>query len=330
MKRHLASRRGFLGLLGATLACPLLTRPALARAAALESLTGEAFGTTWRIVGPSGADLRPLRPAIDALFAGIDAEMSPWRTDSTIGRFNAGTLTELRGAELVHVAQAALALAGDSEGTFDPTVGPLVARWGFGPIERGGAPGWRGLDVFPGRIAKRRQDLTLDLCGIAKGRALDCATELTRGSGLDFLLLDLGGELRALGPHPSGRDWQVAVEHPHAGNHTPAILHLPAGMSVATSGLGAQSFALGPRIWGHIIDPATAGPVEGRLRSVSVLQADAMAADGWATALFAAGDVGGPALARARDIPALFLFEDDSSLHHISTGGLGDVLTWRG
>ncbi|WP_306132591.1 FAD:protein FMN transferase [Roseivivax marinus] len=325
MPRHLASRRDFLGLLGAALACP-----SLVRAAASETLTGEAFGTTWRIVGPAGTDLAALRPAIDTLFAGIDAEMSPWRADSTISRFNSGTLTELTGAQLFHVAQAALSLAGDSEGHFDPTVGPLVARWGFGPIQRGGSPDWRGLDVSAGRVGKRRRDLTLDLCGIAKGRALDRATALARDRGLDCLLVDLGGELRALGAHPSGRDWQVAVEHPHPGIDAPAILNLSAGMSVATSGLGAQGFALGPRVWGHIIDPGTASPVQGRLRSVSVLRDDAMTADGWATALFAAGDVDGPALARARDIPALFLFEDDRALRHVTTGGLGDMLTWRG
>jgi len=229
-------------------------------------------------------------------------------------------------AEMTGVAQAAQALARDSDGAFDPTVGPLVARWGFGPIERGAAPDWRGVTVDAGRISKTQTDLTLDLCGIAKGRALDRAMELARDQGLRNLLLDLGGELRALGRHPQGRDWNVAVEHPMPGHSAPAILHLPESMAVATSGLGAQSYGLNGRLWGHIMDPATARPVEGQLRSVTVLAADAMTADGWATALFAAGDDAGPALARAQDIAALFLFDAGTTLRRVETGGIGEVL----
>lgn len=327
MPSHIPSRRAFLGLVSAALVSPALSMPALARAAAPETLSGLAFGTTWRIVGPQGSDLERLRPALEGLFRGIDAEMSPWRPDSTASRFNASATGQAASAEMIHVTQAALRLAEASDGAFDPTVGPLVARWGFGPIEGDGMPDWRGLQVETGRIGKARGDLTLDLCGIAKGRALDRASDLARRFGLDDLLLDLGGELFALGQHPEGRTWQVAVENPLSDQAPAAILHLPAGMAVATSGLSAQSYVLGTRLWGHIIDPATASPVDGRLRAVTVLAADAMTADGWATALFAAGDDAGPALARGRDIAALFLYDDSAALRRVETGGIGEALT---
>lgn len=322
MQIYHPSRRSFLGLFGAALACP-----AMARAASPEILSGTAFGTTWRIVGPAGAGLVSLRPELEQLFDSIDADLSPWRQDSAISRFNASANGGAAGTEMIRVTQSALRLAEASGGAFDPTVGPLVARWGFGPIDQGGAPDWRGITMQTGRVAKSRGDLTLDLCGIAKGRALDRAAELARMQGYDSLLLDLGGELRAIGPHPSGRDWQVAVEHPRPGQAAPAILHLPDGMAVATSGLSTQSYTLGNRTWGHIMDPVTFSPVDGRLRAVTVLAEDAMTADGWATALFAAGDDGGPALARTHAISALFLFEGETALHRIETGAIGDVLT---
>ena len=315
------SRRAFLTGLGAALAAP-----SLARAAASDHLSGAAFGTRWSITGPEGAGLERLRPKIDALFAEIDRDMSPWRADSAISRFNASQSGSPASSEMIRVTQSALRLARESEGAFDPTVGPLVARWGFGPIERGAAPDWRKLTVGTGRLTKGQADLTLDLCGIAKGRALDRAWQLARDHGVSNLLLDLGGELRALGRHPEGRDWQVAVEPPAPGQPVPAILHLPEGMAVATSGLGAQSYMLNGRVWGHIMNPASARPVEGNLRSVTVLAHDAMTADGWATALFAAGDAAGPALARTHDIAALFLFEGASSLRQLRTGGIGAVL----
>lgn len=316
------SRRAFMTGLGATLAAP-----SLVRAATSEHLSGAAFGTRWHITGPEGKALGRLRPALDALFAEIDQDMSPWRPDSALSRFNTSQTGMPASSEMTRVARSALHLARESEGAFDPTVGPLVARWGFGPIEQGAAPDWRKLSVGQGRLAKSRADLTLDLCGIAKGRALDRAWELARDHGLANLLLDLGGELRALGPHPEGRDWHVAVEPPAPGHPVPAILHLPEGMAVATSGLGAQSYVLNGRAWGHIMNPANAQPVDGKLRSVTVLADDAMTADGWATALFAAGDASGPALARKHDIAALFVFVDAQALRQLRTGGIGAVLS---
>src|SRR6056297_3371121 len=301
------SRRAFLTGLGAALAAP-----SLVRAAASEHLSGAAFGTRWSITGPEGAGLERLRPKIDALIAEIDRDMSPWRADSAISRFNASKSGSPASSEMIRVTQSALRLARESEGAFDPTVGPLVARWGFGPIERGAAPDWRKVTIGTGRLTK--------------GRALDRAWQLARDHGVSNLLLDLGGELRALGRHPEGRDWQVAVEPPAPGQPVPAILHLSEGMAVATSGLGAQSYMLNGRVWGHIMNPASARPVEGSLRSVTVLAHDAMTADGWATALFAAGDAAGPALARTHDIAALFLFEGASSLRQLRTGGIGAVL----
>ncbi|PWR04569.1 FAD:protein FMN transferase [Meridianimarinicoccus roseus] len=330
MQRDAISRRRALGLLSGALACP-----AAARSSVAPDPAGAAFGTQWRVAGPPGAAAAAdLGPALVALFAGIDAELSPYRPDSALSRFNASPAGGQAGAELLRVARAALRIARLSGGAFDPTVGPLVARWGFGPISgrasAGGpspAEGWRGLGINAGRLSKTHPDLTFDPCGIAKGRALDRATALAAGLGLDRLLIDLGGELSALGRHPSGRDWRVAVEHPLPGSPAAAVLHLPAGMAVATSGLGVQSYTLGGRVWSHVMDPAAAAPVQGRLRAVTVLAADAMTADGWATALLAAGDDAGPELARARDIAALFLYDDGARMQRVETGGIGAVLT---
>lgn len=321
MNTRSSSRRDVLAALCATLAAP-----SILRASPIQDMSGMAFGTSWRIAGTDVGGLEPLRRAVSDLFAEVDLEMSPWRADSTLSRFNTSTTGRAASSELTHVTEAALALAQISEGAFDPTVGPLVARWGFGPITDGAVADWRGVSVTEGWLSKTDSDLTLDLCGIAKGRALDRAARLARDQGLTDALLDLGGEFRALGRHPEGRDWRIAVEHPVTGHPTDMVLHLPAGMAVATSGLGAQSYGRNGQLWGHIMDPATAHPVAGRLRSVTVLAKDAMTADGWATALFAAGDDGGPALARVQDISAIFLFEDGQTLRRTDTGGIREVL----
>lgn len=316
------SRRAALGLIGGGAALPRLACAGPAR-----MLGGGAFGTSWTMTTPDPTDTARLGSAIDALFARINLVFSPWRSDSAISAFNAGPAQTLANApDLVHVAAAALDIARLSHGTFDPTIGPLVARWGFGPIHGGGAPDWRGLTRGPGQLTKVRGDLTLDLCGIAKGWALDRAAALVTNAGHGNMLFELGGEFVALGQHPDGRDWHLAVQAPVPGHPAPAVLAVPPGSAVATSGSRAQSYRLGPHRYGHIIDPETGAPVQGTLRSVTVVAEDAMTADGWATALFAAGDGDGPTLARARDIAALFLFEEGATLRQVRTGFINEIL----
>jgi len=311
--RFRPDRRHFLALGGA--AC--LAAPAFARAApALTTIDGHAFGTSWRASLPAGAATGPLRPALEELLAGLDLAFSPWRADSVISRFNSGTARDMAvSSEIADVARSALAVAQASEGRFDPTVGPLVARWGFGPIHEGTMPsgGWHGLSADDAHIAKADPALTLDLCGIAKGHALDRMVALLMDAGHDRFLIDLGGELAARGRHPSGRIWQVGIEDPRpAMDGLAGALRLD-GMAVATSGDRINGYDIGSRRFSHIIDPATREPVQSRLASVSVLAPTGREADGWATALMAAGGAG-PELADRRGISALFLFREGDGL----------------
>lgn len=301
-----------------------LLMPAYARGATpLTGISGSAFGTGWSVSLPDAANLSGLRERLDGLLAAIDLAFSPWRTDSVLGRFNAGDAGEMAASdEIVAVARAALYIAKASDGRFDPTVGPLVARWGFGPIRKGETPanGWQGMRAGDGHIARDRRGLTLDLCGIAKGHALDRMAGLLRDRGHGDFLIDLGGELAARGRHPSGRIWQVGIEDPRPGfDGFAGALRLD-GMAVATSGDRANGYDVAGRRYSHIIDPATREPVSGAPASVSVLMPTAREADGWATALMAAG-AGGVDLAKRQAIPALFLFRDAGGLRRVVTAG---------
>lgn len=314
------TRRRAIGMLGASALLPQAVH-----AAGLEALTGTAFGTEWRIIGAPGTAIAQMRSSLEALFDDIDYRFSPWRADSLISRFNTdAAYARANDAALIELATAALQIADKSEGAFDPTVGPLVARWGFGPIETGGQPDWRGLQIGSEGIRKTRGDLTLDLCGIAKGWALDMAGAHLRSAGGAGLLIEVGGEFLALGHHPDGRDWRIAVESPLETLPAATTLRMPAGVAVATSGTRRQSFSLNERLYSHIIDPRTQEPVAGAMRSVTVVAATATEADGWATALCAAGDTAGPQFAADNDIAALFLFEIDGELRSVRTGQFND------
>ncbi|WP_375687735.1 FAD:protein FMN transferase [Pseudooceanicola sp. LIPI14-2-Ac024] len=316
------SRRGFVTGCAALAATPALAAPPVLRgAAATETITGSAFATGWRVVLPSGP--RPdLVAPIAALLAGIDAEMSPWRDDSAISSVNA-MAPGVRGVseEFAQVLAAAQALQVASGGTFDPRVGPAVAQWGFGPIHA--APGAGAFALEGGRLEKSGT-ATLDLCGIAKGRALDRVAGLLRAGGEGDFLIEIGGELMANGQHPDSRPWRIGVEDPR-----PGVAGLERGIdlvdrAIATSGLKTQSYMLNGQVYGHIIDPHDMRPVAaGPLASVSVMADSAMMADGWATALMAAGPEDGPRLAETHRIDALFLYSEPNGLRAVTTGGMG-------
>lgn len=313
-------RRGFLAF-GGALCLAGGGRAHATGASPLTGMRGAAFGTHWSVSLPAGADLSGLQARLEVLLAQLDLAFSPWRPDSVVARFNAGNARDMSVTEeIAAVTGAAVRIASASGGTFDPTVGPLVARWGFGPIHGGTRPaGWLNLAAGNAHIAKAETGMTLDLCGIAKGHALDRMVGLLLDAGHEHFLVEFGGELAARGRHPSGRVWRVGIETPLVGREDFAgVLRLD-GMAVATSGDLVNGYYIGRRRYSHIIDPMVGEPVESELASVSVLMATAREADGWATALMAAGEAG-PDLARRLDIAALFLFRDGPNLRSVATG----------
>ncbi len=320
--RPLFTRRRFIALSGG-----VALWPSASLSVSLKEMQGNAFGTNWSLTCSGGHSLEDLRSQIEALFDEVDRQMSPWRSDSTLSQFNAraaGTYPVENG--IFEVSRAAIHLSSESGGCFDPTVGPLVAKWGFGPVVGASMPDWTGLSAEDGRLSKASDDLTLDLCGMAKGWALDCACDLVRSAGVEQAVFDLGGELAAIGAHPSGRDWQVAIEDTRRPDGVAAVLRLPTGYSIATSGISAQSYGTAGRTYGHIIDPRDRLPADDGLWSVSVVARTAIVADGWATALFAAGAEDGPALAAAKGIDAVFLGGTNASPTLTVTGKAGEYL----
>ncbi len=310
-------RRRFLTLGAAALAAPFLARPGVA---AVHPFGGRAFGTAWRVSLPARSGAERLTDTIAAFLARTDRMMSPWRADSELSLFNAAPAGGVPvSAETAQVAATALRLAKASGGAFDPSVGPLVARWGFGPINGAAEPDWHALGAGDRGLEKTRASATLDLCGLAKGWALDGIGSVLKRAGHSAFLIDLGGELIAEGTHPDGRPWQVGVEDPR-----PAVAGLAARIAldrgaIATSGRKTNGYTLGTRRYSHIIDPTTQEPVAGQLDQVSVIARDAMTADGWATALLAAGE-NGPALAETNRIAALFLYHDARGVRRRTTG----------
>ncbi|GGK11606.1 FAD:protein FMN transferase [Luteimonas terricola] len=333
------------------------------RAHAVHALGGATMGTLWHasVSAPPDADLYALHVGIQACLDEVVAQMSTWEHDSDICRYNrapAGSWQALP-QPFFDVLRDALAIAADSGGACDPTVGPLVAAWGFGPGGHGGAVpdaatlaaararvGWQRVELdAPGRRACQPGGVGLDLSGIAKGHGVDAAVAWLRAQGVPAALVEVGGELRGYGRKPDGKAWQVLAEawpdedsdngigtgdvggaisvDGNAGDgdkHTlPPCVLVLEDAAVATSGDHWHRFDHDGRLYSHTVDPRTGAPVDHAPAAVTVVASTALAADAWATALTVLGSDDGHRLAQARGIAARFVLRDAEGLHERST-----------
>jgi FAD:protein FMN transferase len=225
-----------------------------------------------------------------------EQRLSLWRVDSALSQFNRTRTTDPQPvpSELVTLARLAQQLHGVTHGALDPTVGPLVAAWGYGPRSVGHAPlddpsperiaalrqtaGWDKIQItdHPPQLQKLDPQVELDFSAITEGWAVDQLCEMLRADGYGEVLVELGGELRALGR------WSVAIDTPRR----QVTLH---DQALATSGTYRQ-FRQGTtgRIT-HLIDPRTGQPVRHATTATSVIASSCALADGWATALTVLG-----------------------------------------
>lgn len=295
--------------------------PRAADPATLQHLGGQTMGTTWslRFDNPRMLPLADVRGSVESALVRVVVQMSHWEAGSDVGRFNrapAGSRHVLPAA-FADVMRCADRWAQASGGAIDPTVGPLVACWGFGPDARqGGLPdaqsvatarartGWPRLafDAAAGSLLQPG-GFELDLSGIAKGFAVDQGVEALRAIGLTDLLFEIGGELRGLGRRPGGQAWQVLMDSDPAAARRVAL----ADMAIATSGDRWHQRSHEGRRWSHTIDPRTGEPTSHALASVTVLHAECMQADALATVLTVLGPVDGFDFAQRHDVAALFV-----------------------
>lgn len=300
---------------------------------------GESMGTTWSVAAllPPAVDADRIAAGIRAVLDGVVAQMSNWEADSDLSRFNRaapGSWHTLPN-DCFAVLQCALQVARDSGGAYDPSAGPLVDLWGFGPAPKRSAPpspdavqaargrcGWARIEVDgAGKRALQPGGASLDFCAIAKGFAVDAVASYLREQGLDHHLTEIGGELRGHGVKPDGMPWWVALETPPglgtgAAGQTLVALH---GLSVATSGDYRRYFDSDGRRYAHTIDPRTGYPASHALASVTVLHAQCMLADALSTALTVLGPEAGMVHAHRHGIAARFLVRTpDGFEEHLS------------
>ena len=252
----------------------------------------------------------------------IDSLMTNWTTTSEVARLNreAATSPTIVDPEVARVLEASMRIGRESRGAFDITVEPLVRAWGFlgGPRR---VPSQAELDSAMRHVGGRHlhydapsrtlrfddPGVKIDLGGIAKGYAVDVAADSLVAHGVEDALVDLSGNMVALG-HPAGVDaWRIGIRDPR--DRMPFLGRVRLrGQAISTSGQYEQFVAADGKTYGHIMDPRTGRPAEG-LISVTVVAPTAMEADGWDTPLFVLGSSQARHVARQLDQVAAVLVQ---------------------
>lgn len=308
------------------------------------ALHGPTMGTRWSVTCDAApdTDVQALQTALAAAVQQVDAQMSPWLPGCDLNRLNhapVGAWVTLP-AEILEVLVCALDVCRLSAGAFDPAAGALVDAWGFGavrdapdaeairtatsaaPVAR--TPTYEALELDSGMLrARKHAPMHLDLCGIAKGYAVDRMADVLRQNGVPHALVALDGELRAVGGQADGQPWAVAVESPETGRRAVHSVVELQDLAVATSGDYRHYLQVGDARLAHTMDTRRGAPVRNEVASVTVLARQCMHADAWATALLVAGPGEGLALAQRMGLEVLWMLRRGNGLVTLGLGRFG-------
>ena len=232
-------------------------------------------------------------------------------------------------AELVDMLKDASQLSQQSNGLFNPAIGGLIQLWGFQadefkplqPDEKQIAqwlannPQMSDITIVQGRAESTNKFVQLDLGGYAKGYALDRAAAILRGQGINNALINIGGNIMALGQHGK-RPWRVGIQHPRKSGAL-ATLELHDGEAIGTSGDYQRYFMLGTVRYCHLINPRSGYPMQG-VQAVTILTRGPRAgvlSDVASKPLFISGVRGWRAAATQMNLPEAMLVDAQGNIH---------------
>lgn len=276
----------------------------LAGCSSKEYLTSDGFaqGTTYHIVYSNEAGYA-LDSLIASIFIDIDNSLSVYNKESLISKINRGE--EVEPDSLIRIVyERSLEIYHLSDGLFDVSASPLFNIWGFGFSDRSkitqqvidsamSLTGMEKINLENGRFVKELPGVTMNFNAIAKGYTSDVIAGELRKLGVKNYLVEVGGEIVCKGQSPSGGKWSVGIDKPEEGNivqgaHIQDVILLSGG-GLATSGNYRKYYEEDGKIYSHTINPKTGYPVRHNLLSATILAADAMTADAYATWFMVAG-----------------------------------------
>lgn len=275
-------------------------------------LEGKTFGTFYYITVPGGypGGKETLQKDAEFVFKKVSDAISTFDKNAEIARFNDFKSTEdfVISGYLANIIEEVSRQSLRVDQAMDPTVGPLVNLWGFGPsgdIKKSPTDeliaqtkSYVGLDKFELRRAGntaylRKTDprVALDLSTIGEGLAADELAALMDEKNIPSYMIAVAGAIRSKGGNADGKLWRVGVEDPLSQGAKVFQVVCPQGMAISTAG-SYRNFFLDEdtnKFYSHVIDTKTGRPIDHRTVSVTVIDKSAMVTDALDTGLLVMG-----------------------------------------
>lgn len=288
------------------------------------SKTFFALGTINNIRIPGSRNEKAADLAVRRV-AEIDDRMSAFKPESDIGRLsgNAGRHSQKLHDDTFRLLQKAVRFSLICGGAFDITIRPLVELWG---INKKGSfipsdaeirealelVGYQSiqLDEESMNAYLEKPGQCVDLGGIAKGYAADEVRRILIENGVTSALINLGGNVSAVGNRPDGKPWKVGIQNPLAPTGQYLGVLSVTNRTVVTSGCNERFFIKDGVRYHHILDPRTGKPAQSRLLSVTAVCENSADADALTTAMFVLGPEKSLPLLYKADAEAIFIFNN--------------------
>ncbi len=294
--------------------------------ATLRQIDGKTMGTTYSVKVVSGSELRVTKEEIDERLKEINKVFSNWDPYSELSLLDSEPVNEWVQAsdELIFVLNESKKIMHKTAGAFDPGIGRVIDVWGFGPRLVDEMPDRNEIEdavrlssltnlVIGNTKIKKTVDIHINLSAIAKGYAVDEIAELLKRKGITDFLVEIGGEVVALGKNIE-QQWTVGIEMPNSESAIPITLN---NKAIATSGNYRNFFIWEGEKYNHIIEPGTGLPVRSDLTSVSVIHPQTMIADAYATAMMVMGSERSIVLAKQLDLSIILILNGDQGYKQI-------------
>lgn len=245
--------------------------------------------------------------------------------------------------QLNHAGGNALALSSDtvelinlglkysrlSEGKFDITIAPLSDLWDFknntGTIPDSAAieeavrhVGYQNVLVTGNTVQLTDPAAAIDLGGIAKGYIADQLKKYMQEEGIRHALINLGGNVLALGGKPDGSSFNIGIQKPFDELGSSITSVKTKNQSIVSSGIYQRYFKVNDTIYHHILDPGTGYPYTNHLLGVTIICDFSAEADALSTTCFAMGLSEGMAYVDSLDSVEAIFITDDYKLHYSS------------
>ena len=235
----------------------------------------------------------------------IDSLMNAHSTNSEIYQVNSSPNGAVVSKEVFSLIETAIDISEKTDGAFDITLKPISDLWNI-QSENPKAPekaeidevllktGYENiiLDKETLKVSFQKDGMAIDLGAIAKGYAADCAVKVLKNAGIKSALLDLGGNVYAIGKNRDLKKWKIGLQTPWEERGEYFKIAEISDKAVVTSGAYERYFEKDDEIYHHIMDPKTGYPAKSGISSVTIISENSSLADALSTAVFVGGEKG--------------------------------------